>query len=828
MKNVFAVFFVCAASFSSYAQGKLTVKVVSNNLAPIDFALVKIPEMNLSEFTSSSGLISFNQVPKREISIEVVAFGYQSRVEKLDLRENNVLNQYITIKLEVKYNLIQAVQIEATRAKEKSGVAFQNLNAKTIKDNNVGTDVPQLLNNLTSVVSTTDNGTGVGYSYLRIRGTDAQRTNITINGVPFNDAESQGVYFVNMPDLLSSVNSIQIQRGVGSANNGSSAFGASINMQTDGLADSAYAEVALGGGSYQFNKQTLKLGTGLINNKIAADLRLSHIGTKGYINNSVSELTSYFATLGYYGKYSNIKFITFAGKEKTGLSYNGAPEALLSGDKSKLNAFYANNSFSYPSVADSLNLFNGNRKYNSILYKNENDNYHQSHYQLHYAYQKDKWNANISGHYTKGKGYFEQYKYGQTFKKYGLPNAISQVDSSIIKQSDVIRQKHLDNDFSGFIASLTYKAKETLTFTLGTSYNIYTGRHFGKVLWSKTATTIQNFPLDYYNNNAKKTEVGSYIKVNYGPIKKLTVGAELQVRQVNYIMNGLADEQGVTNPSVTKPFKPFINPRISLNYDILYNLSVYGFFGRASKEPNRDDFKAAPTNTLPQVEVLNDFEGGVRFTSDYINANLNYYNMQYQNQLVLTGLLNDVGDQYRTNVSKSYRQGVEIELYSKLNKQLILSANTTISENKILNYTDVVPNYAGNDVFLIKQVYSNTPISYSPNLIANINAQYTPIKAFAIMLNVKHVGQQFLDNTGSSEKAIKPYTVGDLRVSYTYNKGWMKKAHFYVQINNVFNTKYVSNGYSVNYYLGGPQKYSDNYFLVQAPAHFILGTTLTF
>jgi iron complex outermembrane recepter protein len=826
MKKIFFCLLGICTYYANMAQNKLTIKVVSNALEPIDFALVKIPEINQSEFTSTNGLIRFNDVPKSEMTIEVIAFGYQTKQEKINLSENTSSTNFITIKLEVKYNLIQEVQIAATRAKEKSGIAFQNMHAKTIKDNNIGTDIPMLLNNQTSVVSTTDNGTGVGYSSMRIRGTDAQRTNVTINGIPFNDPESQGVYFVNMPDLLSSVGSIQIQRGVGSATSGSGAFGASINMQTEGLSEKAYAEVGLSGGSYGFNKQTLKFGTGLINEKIAADIRLSHIGSKGYVNNSTTELSSYFATLGYYGKLANLKFITFSGNEKTGLSYNGIPEALLNRDKTKLNEFYNANAFYYPTTGDSLNLFNGNRQYNSILYNNEDDNYKQTHYQLHYAYQKDRLNLNVSGHYTKGFGYYEQYKFDQKFKKYGLPNVMNQIDSSVIKNSDVIRQKYLDNDFAGLITSIAYKVRESLNFTFGASYNEYNGLHFGKVLWTKTPTSISTFPFEYYRNNSKKTEAASYLKLNYQPIEKLNIGGELQVRKVNYTMNGLADEKAVADTIINASFDAFINPRISVSYDVLSNLNAYVFYGSSKKEPNRDDYKASPFKNQPKVEALTDFESGIRYQSEIISANLNYFNMQYNNQLVLTGLLNDVGDQYRTNVAKSYRQGIEIELNTKLNKQFALSANTTFSENKILNYTDVVPDYFTNES--ISTFYQKTNISYSPNFIANINVTYKPIKNFSIYFNVKHVGKQYLDNTTNNAKTIAAYTVGDLRLDYVYSSKWLKQGRVYVQINNAFNTQYVSNGYTVNYYLGTDKKYMDNYYLVQAPLNFIVGTNFTF
>ncbi len=827
MKKLFFCLLGVSTYYANLAQNKLSIKVVSNSLEPIDFALVKIPEINQSEFTSASGLIRFNNVPKSELTIEVIAFGYQTKQEKINLSENTSGTNFITVKLDVKYNLIQEVQIAATRAKEKSGVAFQNINSKTIKDNNIGTDIPMLLNNQTSIVSTTDNGTGVGYSSMRIRGTDAQRTNVTINGIPFNDAESQGVYFVNMPDLLSSVGSIQIQRGVGSATTGSGAFGASINMQTEGLSEKAYAEIGLSGGSYGFNKQTLKFGTGLINDKIAAGIRLSHIGTKGYVNNSASELQSYFATLGYYGKNSNLKFITFSGSEKTGLSYNGIPEALLNGDKNKLKEFYFNNSSYYPTSADSLNLFNGNRRYNSILYNNEDDNYKQTHYQLHYAYQKDRLNLNLSGHYTKGFGYYEQYKFGEAFEKYGLPNAISQINSAIIDTlSDVIRQKHLDNDFAGLITSVAYKVNDQLDFTFGASYNEYKGLHFGKVLWTKTPTTVSSFPFEYYRNNAKKTEAASYLKVNYQPIEKLNIGAELQVRKVNHTMNGLADAQALADTNINASFNAFVNPRINISYDLLDNLNIYAFYGNSKKEPNRDDFKTSPFNKQPKIEELSNFEGGARYQSEMISANLNYFNMQYINQLVLTGLLNDVGDQYRTNVASSYRQGIEIELNSKISRQLYLSANTTFSENKILNYTNVLIDYA--DGSNISEFFKVTDISYSPNFIANVNATYKPIKNLSLFFNVKHVGKQYLDNTANKTKSIGAYTVGDFRINYSVSKNWLKHANVFLQLNNVFNTQYVSNGYSVNYYFGAPVKVTDNYYLVQAPIHFIVGTNFTF
>jgi iron complex outermembrane recepter protein len=828
MKNFIFLAFNLAILCMGNAQNKLTIKVISSSLEPIPMCLVKIQETDYSDFTDDNGLIQLKDIPSQNIGLIVNAFGYEPKLEKLDLTQIDNKHHFISIMLKAKYNILQEVQVEASRVNEKSGVAFQNVNAKTIKANNIGIDVPLFLNTQTSVVSTTDNGTGVGYSYMRIRGTDGQRTNVTVNGIPFNDAESQGVYFVNMPDLLSSVNSIQIQRGVGSATNGAGAFGASINMQTEGLNEKPYGEVALGTGSFGFNKQTIKAGTGLINDQFAADLRLSHIGTKGYIDRSGSELLGYFASLGYYGKNNNLKFISFSGNEVTRLSYNGISGAALSGNKDSLQRFYDLNAYYYPTQKDSLNLFNAGRTYNSFLYENEKDRYIQSHYQLHYAHRWENFRLNVSAHYTKGAGYFEQYKNDQSFKKYGLPNAISQIDSSLVKRSDIIRQKHLDNDFSGMIASFNYKIHPKVNLIAGGAYNYYNGRHFGKVLWSKVPTAFNTYPSIYYNNQAEKIDASAYLKTSIDLTQKLSMNAELQWRQVYYQLNGLADEQGVADTSLSPSFKPFLNPRLSFNYEWTPYFSLYAFYGRANKEPNRDDFKSSPYKQSPKVETLDNIEAGARYINDRLSLNLNYYLMNYKNQLVLTGLLNDVGDQYRTNVLRSQRQGVELDAQIKATKTLMIALNSTFSNNVIFNYTDIVPNYSGNDLFLIKTDYKQTPISYSPDLIANVNIQYEPYKYLQLMLNSKYVGKQYLDNTGSDNKVIPAYSMTDFRIAYTIKNNRIKQANIYLQLNNILNQKYVSNGYTVNYYYGSPQKYIDNYYTVQAPFNWVLGTVITF
>lgn len=716
------------------------------------------------------------------------------------------------------------LQVFATRSQNATPTTFTDISKKEIERRNFGQDLPYLLEATPATVVTSDAGAGVGYTSVRIRGVDPTRTNVTINGIPVNDAESHGAFWVNMPDFSSSTNSIQVQRGVGTSTNGAAAFGASINVKSDHLSFSPYAESDNSFGSYATLRNTIKAGTGLINNRFIVEGRVSRIVSNGFIDRAASNLLSGYLSAAYVGKKSTLKYVMFGGKEKTYQAWNGVPEAKFYKDeKGMLDHFNRNHSSSgtYVDAQDSINYFDSDpRKYNYYTYKNETDNYRQTHYQLHFSHVfSPKWNLNVAAHYTRGAGYYEQYRKNDKFSTYGFTPM--NVDGSLVNRTDLIRRRWLDNHFMGMVFSANYNHKN-LSLSIGGGGNNYSGKHYGEVIWARFASTSE-MGSHYYDNDAQKWEANVYAKINYR-LNKFNFFADLQVRHINYSYLGFDENAGsIVELKQTTPFT-FFNPKAGLSYAIDNNNLLYLSYAMANREPARTDFVESSASSRPKPEQLHDIEFGYRATFNKWKLNATAYYMHYVDQLILTGQVNDVGAYTRMNVDKSFRSGLEFDGAYAILKNLQVHANVALSMNKINKFTEYVDNYDNysDEGNMIQDVinHKNTDIAFSPNLIAGIGLNYSPIKNFQIGWFTKYVGKQYLDNSQSLDRSLKGYSTSNITLSYTLYDKFFKEIQFGILVNNVFNKTYANNGYTFGYVTGG-ERIIENFLFPQAGTNFL-------
>lgn len=720
---------------------------------------------------------------------------------------------------EKKFNdttFIAPVEITAVRAGEKAPFSKTNLTKKEIEKNNLGQDLPFLLNQTPSVVVNSDAGNGVGYTGIRIRGTDASRINVTLNGIPYNDAESQGTYFVDLPDFASSVNSIQIQRGVGTSSNGAGAFGASINLSTNEVNQQPYGEINTSGGSFGTWKQTIKAGTGLLSNHFTVDARLSKITSDGFIDRASSDLKGFYLSGAYLSGKSSLRLNIIGGKEKTFQAWNGVPEAKLFGTKADLDAHYYNNVGSlYFTAADSANLYNANpRKFNTFLYNNQTDNYQQDHYQLFFNHAfTSKLSFNTTFFLSKGKGFYEEYENQAKFSSYGLPEIT--VGSTTIKKTDLVRQLWLDNNYYGGLFSLQYKGDKD-EITVGGGVNQYDGNHFGKIIWAQTGV-----PKDYewYRYKAKKTDASIYTKYQHNLSPYFSAFVDLQYRHINYNFTGTRQFPDL---KVDEQYN-FFNPKIGLRYN-KNNWSAYASYSVGNKEPNKSDFETATDEKIPKPEKLNDVEIGVERSGTNFNWGATFYYMQYNNQLVQTGKLNDVGDAIRINVPKSYRAGIELQGKILLNKYVSVSGNIAVSVNKLKNFSDYTPMYDANFDFVKQDTFyaRSSTLAFSPTVVSSAALQIFPFKNAAASLNGKFVGKQYLDNTTNEKRKLNGYFVQDLQLSYVIKNVLFKEINIIAQVNNLYNKQYESNGYTYSYFYDA-SLVTENFYFPMAGRNFMIG-----
>ena len=717
----------------------------------------------------------------------------------LSVSANAQQNQ--TEKDSTKTQKLDEVLVKAVRVNATSPITHSNISKKELEKRNLGQDIPVLLNYLSSVVTTTDAGAGVGYTGIRIRGINAQSTNITLNGIPYNDAESLGTFWVNLGDFASSVESLQLQRGVGTSTNGSGAFGASINVLTDAISEKANGEISNAFGSFNTRKHTVKFSTGKLNNHFEVAGRLSKINSDGYIDRASSDLKSYFLQGAYIDGNTLIKAITFSGHEITYQSWNGLEDLDLLANNRTYN------------TAGEYTDENGETKF----HENEEDNYQQDHYQLHWNERYNyHWSTNLGLNYTKGRGYFEQYKEDESFDEYGLTEIT--IGSETIDETDLIRRRWLDNNFYVINAGANYK-KNVLDMNFGLSYSSYIGDHFGEIIWARFASDSE-IGDNYYNGQGKKKDFSLFTKATYRLNDKVSLYGDLQMRFVNYKTTGLTSDR--INLLVDEHYD-FFNPKAGITYEFDSKNNLYFSYARANREPSRSDFES---NRNIKPEQLNDFELGWRHNNKKLRISVNAYYMLYNEQLVLTGAIDNTGTPIRTNSGKSYRLGLEVDVAIQISNQFAIQPNFTLSSNK------------NRETFFQKDgVLENlgkTNLSFSPEFVAANALVFSPTNNFQMSFLSKYVGEQFMGNNDSEASKLESYFVNDFNATYEIKpKSIFKSIVFSGLVNNVFNKKYISNGY---YYTfddtwtspGITTTIEGAGYYPQATTNFLIGVTLKF
>ena len=847
-------FFIAIFTSISFGQSALYGEVYDEFGETLPGATIVLTDTDRVTATDAYGFFILRDIPSGSYEIEISYVGKKFLKEKINIVGRTEV-EYI---LKDDVVIGETITVSSTRVGENMPFTYSNLNKEDIEKNNLGQDLPFLLKYLPSTVVSSDAGAGIGYTGIRIRGSDATRTNVVINDIPLNDPESQATFLVNIPDFASSTNSIQMQRGVGASSNGAGAFGATINLDTKGYSTDPFVIVDNSFGSFNTRRHALKLNTGLLKDHWNFAGRFSLIKSDGFIDRSNSDLKSAYFTGGYYAEKTSIQAIAFTGKEITNQAWNGVPESKVTGDQNALQEHYDNNIGAlYNTAEDSINLFSSDRRYNAYLYDNEIDNYKQDHYQLHLSQQvNNKLNLNVSLHYTKGKGYFEQFRYQDDFSDYGLsnitlntisaskqlaetfvnnppvtnPDAVAEIvgfeyseflmdtlaviDISI-KNTDLVRRRWLDNDFYGSVVSLNYNL-DALDLTFGAAYHQYDGSHFGEIIWAKYASD-SNLGDKYYEGESDKTDFNVFGRGLYALNEKVNLFADIQFRGIDYQTSGVDND---LNPYDVDETFSFVNPKLGFNYLLSSQDEIYASFAIANKEPSRSDFIDAIENAKPKHETLTDIEAGYKRNFSNYSFEANLYYMLYKDQLVPTGQVNDVGAGIRTNVADSYRAGIEIQTNYRFTSKVQLGLFGTFSQNKINTFTGAVIDYTdGFDV--IETVYEDTDIAYSPSVVAGGMLSYSFMEGFEGVLYGKYVGEQYLDNTSNEGRKLEDYFVSDLLLSYRFKTKFTEGIALSLKVNNFFDLYYSANGYTYSYIFG--DLITENFLFPQAGVNLLFG-----
>ncbi|MFT7442978.1 MAG: iron complex outermembrane receptor protein, partial [Maribacter sp.] len=782
MKKISIFLFLFVSTLANAQSFTLSGKVVDENKNPLAGASILVKEIKKGASTDFDGNFSFN-LEKGTYTVEVSFLGYGTISEKITLSEDA---EYV-IELQTGTTVLEEVLVSAVRVNTDVPVTFSNVSKKEIAKRNLGQDIPILLNYMPSVVSSSDAGAGVGYTYMSVRGSNGERINVTVNGIPYNDPESHGTFWVNLGDFASSTENLQLQRGVGTSTNGSGAFGASLNILTAAVSEEAFGEISNSFGSFNTRKHTVKFSTGKINEHVEIAGRLSNISSDGYVDRAFANLKSYYLQGSYTDENTLIKAVTFGGKEQTYQAWFGLTADELAED----------------------------RRQNPYTYDNETDNYEQNHYQLHWNERlNDNWSTNLALNYTKGAGYFEQSKEGEDAADF---------NNLIMDGSDVIVRRWLDNDFYVVNFNTNYKT-DKLNFISGVSYSDYTGDHYGEVIWGSDLAADVNIRDRYYFSDAKKTDFSIFAKATFDITDKLIGYVDVQGRFVGY------QTQGITNDilpiDVAANFS-FFNPKFGFTYKINPNNSLYTSFAVANREPNRNDFEVG----LTTPETLHDYELGWRLKSENIKLNTNIYYMDYKNQLVLTGALNDVGAPIRATSGSSYRLGLEIDADIRISDKLSIRPNATFSSNKNRDY------FITKDGNTTPQSLGNTNLSFSPDVIVGNSFTYAPMENFQLSFLSKYVSDQFMSNFNSeisTNDVLEDYFTSDLNIVYTLETTKIfKSITFTALVNNLFNAEYVDRGYYFTYdddfsNPGTVTTVDGAGYYPQATRNFLIGVTLTF
>ena len=736
---------------------------------------------------------------------------------------------------ELKSRELEEIVVNATKAGDATPMAFTNVSKEELKKNSFGQDVPYLISQTPNVIVTSDAGTGIGYTGFRVRGTDAGRINITVNGVPMNDPESQNVFWVNMSDFSSSVENVQIQRGVGTSTNGSAAFGATIGMQTAKPNLKPYAEVNSAAGSFSTFKNTVSAGTGLINDHFVVDARYSKIDSKGFIDRAKADMSSYYASAAYYGKNFMLRYISFGSSEVTNQAWNYVPS-----DSIKAGNRTFNNCGEY--FVDRLDE-NGNKVLDEdgnvikdARYYDQSDNYWQYNHHLSYSQNiNNNLSMNLTVHYTNGKGYYEDYKADASLYKFNLTNFVNS-DGEKIKRTDLIRRKWMVNDFYGAIYNLNYNS-EKLNMTLGAAINNYEGNHFGHVIWAKNYNNL-GVNDRYYDNDGNKLDYNAFIKANFNLTSSFSIFADMQYRGIKYTVKGTNDKFDYDKVQqildVDKTYD-FFNPKAGINYS-KNGHNAFASFAMANREPSRNNFTDALAKERPTYETLYDYEAGYSYNGKCWNIGANLYYMDYKNQLIQTGKLSEIGEALTSNIKESYRAGIEMSAGVKIANFLTWRGNISFSENKIKNLTETVDLYelVNNELEWLgteEVFYKKTDISFSPDIVANSIFDFN-VKGFYASLMSSYVGRQYLDNTGSKDRSLDPYFVNNLQFGYSFRTKTFKEIGLNFRVNNLFNTKYETSGWVYSYAVKDistlDNRSKDDGLATQAGTNFMGSLTLKF
>ena len=800
--------------FLAMAQYAISGKVTDEKTGEtLPGAHVMMENTLKSTITSQNGEFQITQLTKGDYNLTISYVGYETLKQTVTVSGNATIS--FTMKPSV--FLQDEVIIQGTRAGERTPMTVQNITKDEIKSLNMGQDVPFLINSSPSVVTTSDAGTGIGYTGMRIRGSDMNRINITINGVPLNESETHAVYWVDLPDFASSVDNIQIQRGVGTSTNGAGAFGATINLQTNKPSTEAYTELGQTFGSFNSRKSTISAGTGLINKGWVVEARASKITSDGYVDRGSANLNSIYGSASYYGVKDLIKFVAFTGHEITYQAWNGIPF-----DSLKTNRRYN----SMGEYTDSQ----GKTQY----YNNEVDNYRQDHFQGFYSHEfSKKLVLNTALFYTKGFGYYEEYKEDQSFANYGLSDILVNAGSiniggqnipvtgNTIDATNLIRRKYLDNDFYGLVYSLVYTTPKS-KFIFGGSANEYKGANYGQVIWAQFASN-SDINYEWYRSTGDKTDFNVYAKLDQKISHNLNLYVDLQYRNIDHKIKGTdGDLRDITQDHSFN----FFNPKFGLFYDLDANNNLYASFAVAHREPSRDNFTDAnPAKPEPVAEKLNDLEAGWDYKNRAVNFSANMYYMNYDNQLVLTGQINDVGSAVMENVKNSYRFGVEFNAALILSQQFTWKGNLALSENKIKNFTEYVDDWDNGGQKI--NPLGTKDLAFSPNSIAFQQLSFAPCKHFSIAFETKYVGKQYIDNTSSNDRSLHSYIVNNLRTEFNFKTKYVRMVTLTLALNNFLNEKYESNAWVYRYYESGQYNKMDGYF-PQAGINLMGGITLRF
>ena len=794
-------------SFSLFSQTTVYGIVSDEAGDPLVGANVFVPSTQKGTVTGTDGSFELLNLPSDATQLEVSYVGFSTRI--IDLQKNQ--ENRLELRLTEDPVFTGEVIVSATRADDRTPMTYTTVNREQIQQNNLGQDVPFVLRWTPSAVVTSDAGTGIGYTGIWIRGTDPTRINVTINGIPVNDAESQGVFWVDLPDFASSAEDIQIQRGVGSSTNGAGAFGATINLNTSKVNPEAYASTDVTVGSFNTLKGNLRFGTGLLKNGFTIDGRLSRITSDGYIDRGSADLSSWYLSGAWIGEKSSVRLNAFNGHEVTYQAWNGVDASLVDDPETRTSNTAGTEKEGEP-------------------YDNEVDDYEQTYFQLLFNHEFNRnWNLNLAGHWTIGQGFFEQYKADEDFADYGLTPI--ELGGETINTTDLIRRRWLDNDFYGSTYSLHYNSDDDrFRATLGGGYHIYQGAHFGEIIWARFAAESE-IRDRYYDNDAEKRDFNIFTKFNYALGDRWDTYLDLQVRSIDYTFLGIDNNGNTVDQNADLQF---FNPKVGVQYRTDNNQRAYASFAVAQREPNRNDYVGSTPDNRPRPEKLYNLEAGWEKQWTKATVQANFYYMYYEDQLVLNGQINDVGELLRTNIDESYRTGVELVAGGQLTDGLSLQGNFTLSRNKVVNFTEFVDEYDADFNWIGQQAVKReeTDLAFSPNILGAAELRYDFLPQqnrhdLSLALRGKYVGRRFLDNSSDEANSLDPYFFSDWQLQYTVRPGGLRAIRLNLQVLNWLDELYESNGWSYRYFLDGESQVLQGLY-PQAGRQLMLGLGIDF